>query len=227
MGIFSRFRDIVSSNLNAMLEKAEDPEKLIKLMIQEMEDTLVELKASCAGAMANRTRVSRARDTASENVTKWDGKARLAIEKGREDLAREALVEKRACQDELDHREKEIIHFDELVDQYQKDITQLEEKLEAARNKHRILVQRHIHASHRKVAQHKIRKADSSDAFFRFEQFESRIDRMEADADLVNYRGADLEDEFSKLETDEQIEKELASLKESMKEKEQDKPAES
>ncbi|MEX0322547.1 MAG: phage shock protein PspA [Puniceicoccaceae bacterium] len=225
MGIFSRFRDIVSSNLNAMLEKAEDPEKLIKLMIQEMEDTLVELKASCAGAMANRTRVTRARDAASENVTKWDGKARLAIEKGREDLAREALVEKRNCQDELDHREKEIAHFDELVEQYQKDITQLEEKLEAARNKHRILVQRHIHASHRKVAQHKIRKADSSDAFFRFEQFESRIDRMEADADLVNYRGADLDDEFSKLETDEQIEKELESLKESMKE--QDKPAES
>ncbi len=225
MGIFSRFRDIVSSNLNSMLEKAEDPEKLIKLMIQEMEDTLVELKASCASAMANRTRVNRARNTASKNVTKWEGKARLAVEKGREDLAREALVEKRTCQDELDHREREIAHFDELVDQYQKDITQLEEKLEAARNKHRILVQRHIHASHRKVAQHKIRKADSSDAFFRFEQFESRIDRMEADADLVNYRGADLEDEFSKLETDEQIEKELASLKESMKE--QNKPAES
>ena len=222
MGIFSRFRDIVSSNLNVMLEKAEDPEKLIKLMIQEMEDTLVELKASCAGAMANRTRVSRARDGASESVIKWDRKARLAIEKGREDLAREALVEKRACQDELDHRDKEIAHFDELVSQYQKDITQLEEKLEAARNKHRILVQRHIHASHRKVAQTKIRKADSSDAFFRFEQFESRIDRMEADADLVNYREVDLEDKFTKLESDEEIEKDLASLKESMKEKSED-----
>ena len=216
MGIFSRFRDIVSSNLNAMLEKAEDPEKLIKLMIQEMEDTLVELKASCAGAMASRTRVTRARDLADENIGKWDKKARLAVEKGREDLAREALLEKRACQEEAEHREKEVTHFDELIAQYQKDIVQLEEKLESARNKHRILVQRHIHASHRKVAQGKIRKADSSDAFFRFEQFENRIDRMEADAELVNYRGASLEDEFSKLETDEQIEQELASLKESM-----------
>lgn len=218
MGIFSRFRDIVSSNLNAMLEKAEDPEKLIKLMIQEMEDTLVELKASCAGAMASRTRVSRAKDLATESVTKWDKKARLAVEKGREDLAREALLEKRACQEEAEHREKEATHFDELVSQYQKDIVQLEEKLEAARNKHRILVQRHIHASHRKTAQGKIRKADSSDAFFRFEQFENRIDRMEADADLVNYRGSNLEDEFSKLETDENIEKELESLKETIKE---------
>lgn len=219
MGIFSRFRDIVSSNLNAMLEKAEDPEKLIKLMIQEMEDTLVELKASCAGAMANRTRVNRARDTAAEAVTKWDRKARLAVEKGREDLAREALLEKRACQEETTQREKEIEHFDALITQYQKDIQQLEEKLETARNKHRILVQRHIHASHRKVAQTKIRNADSSDAFVRFEQFENRIDRMEADADLINYRGSNLDDEFSKMETDEQIENELASLKQSMKEK--------
>ena len=219
MGIFSRFRDIVSSNLNAMLEKAEDPEKLIKLMIQEMEDTLVELKASCAGAMANRTKVSRARDIAAEGVDNWDKKARLAIEKGREDLAREALVEKRNCQDEVEHREKEATHFDELVAQYQKDIQQLEEKLEVARNKHRILVQRHIHANHRKSAQTKIRKADTSDAFMRFEQFESRIDRMEAEADLVNFKGANLEDEFSKMESDEQIEKELASLKESLKEK--------
>jgi phage shock protein A len=217
MGIFTRFKDIINSNLNVMLEKAEDPEKLIKLMIQEMEDTLVELKASCAGAMASRTRVTRARDLAAESIDKWDGKARLAVEKGREDLAREALLEKRACQQEADDREKETTHFDELVSQYQKDIAQLEEKLEAARNKHRILVQRHIHATHRKSAQSKIRKADSSDAFFRFEQFENRIDRMEADADLVNYRGRDLEDELGKLETDEQIEKELASLKESLK----------
>ena len=219
MGIFSRFRDIINANLNAMLEKAEDPEKLIKLMIQEMEDTLVELKASCAGAMANRSRIIRTRDFAMENVEKWDRKARLAVEKGREDLAREALLEKRACQQEADHRVKEADHFEQLVAQYQKDIQQLEEKLESARNKHRILVQRHIHASHRKDAQTKIRKADSSDAFVRFEQFESRIDRMEADAELINYRASSLEDEFSKMETDEQIEQELASLKEGLKDK--------
>lgn len=219
MGIFSRFRDIISSNLNVMLEKAEDPEKLIKLMIQEMEDTLVELKASCAGAMASRTRVVRARDTAAENVAKWDGKARLAVDKGREDLAREALLEKRAAQQEAEHREKEAAHFDELVTQYQKDIQQLEDKLETARNKHRILVQRHIHASHRKDARTKIRKADTSDAFMRFEQFENRIDRMEADAELINYRGRTLDDAFSKMESDDLIESELASLKESMKEK--------
>ncbi|MFP4282623.1 MAG: phage shock protein PspA [Opitutales bacterium] len=222
MGIFSRFRDIVSANLNAMLERAEDPEKLIKLMIQEMEDTLVELKASCAGAMANRARLSRALATARERAEGWEKKARLAVEKGREDLAREALAERRSLLQEVEARESEMAHFEELIEQYQSDIRQLEEKLASARNKHRILVQRHIHASSRKQAQTKIRKADTSDAFVRFEQFEARIDRMEADADLVNYgrpSSKTLEDEFTHLERDEDIEKELASLKESVQKK--------
>lgn len=226
MGIFSRFRDIIGSNLNAMLEKAEDPEKLIKLMIQEMEDTLVELKASCAGAMANRTKIERARASAAKEVTDWERKARLAIDKGREDLAREALLEKRAASEEADNRAAEMTHFDELVAQYQKDIQQLEDKLQAARNKHRILVQRHIHAGHRKSAQTRIRKADHNDAFVRFEQFESRIDRMEADADLVNPRKPSLDEEFSKLETDDQLEEELRHLREQQQGRQQTDPKE-
>lgn len=219
MSIFSRFRDIVSSNLNAMLDKAEDPEKLIKLMIQEMEDTLIEMKASCAGAMANRTKVDRAIASAKADVEAWEHKARLAISKGREDLAREALFEKRNATDDLDARQAEAAHFDDLVAQYRKDIEQLEEKLESARNKHRLLVQRHIHASHRKAAQTKIRNANTSDAFMRFEQFESRIDRMEADADLVNPRARVLQDDFAQLEADERIERELAELKQSLQPK--------
>lgn len=226
MGIFSRFRDIIGSNLNAMLEKAEDPEKLIKLMIQEMEDTLVELKASCAGAMANRTKIERAHASAAKEVTDWERKARLAIDKGREDLAREALLEKRAASEEADNRAAEMTHFDELVAQYQKDIQQLEDKLQAARNKHRILVQRHIHAGHRKSAQTRIRKADHNDAFVRFEQFESRIDRMEADADLVNPRKPSLDEEFSKLETDDQLEEELRHLREQQQGRQQTDPKE-
>lgn len=214
MGIFSRFRDIVSANLNAMLEKAEDPEKLIKLMIQEMEDTLVELKSSCAGAMASKARVGRVASQSRERSEEWGRKARLAVEKGREDLAREALMEKRKHAEEATARESELAHFEDLIAQYQNDIKQLEEKLVTARNKHRILVQRHIHASTRKVAQNRIRKADNTDAFMRFEQFEQRIDRMEADADLVNYgRTPTLDDAFTALEQDDEIEKELNSLK--------------
>ena len=215
MGIFSRFRDIVSSNINAMLDKAEDPEKLIKLMIQEMEDTLVELKASCAGAMASQKKVKRALDTAKTKSDSWKAKAELAISKGREDLAREALLEKKAFQEEFTKLEAESIQFGELIERYQKDIQQLEEKLETTRNKHRILVQRHVHANKAKRAQTSIRQADTSDAFARFEQFENRIERLEADAELVNSarKKPTLDDQFKSLVVDEEVEKELADLK--------------
>ena len=91
MGIFTRFRDIVSANINAMLDKAEDPEKLIKLMIREMEDTLVELKASCAQVMANSKRAQRQLDEARSKRQYWAKNAELAVNKGRDDLAREEI----------------------------------------------------------------------------------------------------------------------------------------
>ena len=95
MGVFTRLKDIINSNLSAMLDKAEDPEKLIKLMIQEMEDTLVEVKANCAGAMAARKRAERAEPEAGDKAREWEERARLAVDKGREELAREALKEKK------------------------------------------------------------------------------------------------------------------------------------
>ena len=95
MSIFSRFRDIVNSNINSMLDQAEDPEKLVRLMIQEMEDTLIDLKASCAGAIAARKKTGRGLDELNARVASWESKAKLAISKGREELAREALLEKR------------------------------------------------------------------------------------------------------------------------------------
>lgn len=218
MGIFSRFRDIVNSNINSMLEKAEDPEKLIKLMIQEMEDTLVEIKASCAGAMASRTRAARTLAEARERAEAWAGKARLAMAKGREELAREALLEKRNALEVVTSLEKDSEHFGGLIEQYQEDIRQLEEKLSTARQKHRLLVQRHIHAEKRKNARTRIRKSETSDAFARFDAFENRIERMEADADLVNFgRKPSLEDDFDQLETDEALENELNSLKEELR----------
>lgn len=214
MGIFTRFRDIISSNINSMLDRAEDPEKLIRLMIQEMEDTLVEIKASCASTMASRTRVQRALTEARSRLAKWEGKAELAIQKGREDLAREALLEKRSFQEQVGNLEKEVDQFSSLIEQYHSDIQQLEEKLANTRKKHRILVQRHLHAQKKQKAQKNIRQVDHSDAFIRFDEFESRIDRMEAEAELINVpTKIKLEDEFKRLEMDQDIEKELETLK--------------
>ena len=214
MGIFTRFRDIISSNINAILDKAEDPEKLIKLMIREMEDTLVEIKAACAGAMASSKKVQRQLDTLHERIRYWEEKAEIAVKKGRDDLAREALIEKRRYAQRTDGLENEYTEHNLLIEQYQDDIRQLEEKLKSARDKQRLLVQRHIHANRKRQAQEEIRRADSSEAMLKFDELENRIERMEAEADLVNFgKKTVLEAEFDTLGVDDEIEKELQALK--------------
>src|SRR5262252_9343238 len=214
MGIFTRVSDIIHSNINAMLDKAEDPEKLIRLMIQEMEDTLVEIKASCAGAMATRKKVQRELDETLTRADRWGNKAQLAVNKGRDDLAREALVEKRRYRERAGALEREASDCEALVEQYQADIVQLEDKLKLAQEKRRILVQRHIRAQRSKRVQERIRKVDSTDTLIRFEQFENRIERLEAEADLVNLRRKPaLEEELARLEGDEEIEQELQALR--------------
>ena len=217
MGIFTRFRDIISANMNAMLDRAEDPEKLIRLMIREMEDTLVELKASCAGAMAEGKKVERLLEEARERGEQWSDRAALAVQKGRDDLAREALNERRRYSERVLTLEKDLAECHALTDQYQEDIRQLEERLTTAREKQRLLVQRHVHANRKQEAQREIRRADSTDAVRRFEAFEQRIDRMEAEADLVNFGRSDsLEREFRALSVDEDIERELQALKDTL-----------
>lgn len=222
MGIFTRFRDIVSSNINAMLEGAEDPEKLIKLMIREMEDTLVELKASCAGVIARASKTRRELEQIKERRAVWEGRAQLAVNKGRDDLAREALIEKRKYTSRAEGVDGELSELNALVGQYHDDIAQLEEKLDKAREKQRILVQRHIHAVKKRRAQEDIRRMESSDAVMKFEALENRIERMEAEADLVNFgKKSTLEAEFDGLMMDDEIENDLKRLKTSLNHKEE------
>ena len=221
MGIFTRFKDIISANINAMLDKAEDPEKMIRLMIQEMEETLVELKASCAGIIADKMKIQRELSECQDAIEKWEERAKLAIEKGREDLAREALLEKQRYQNRIAVLEDQVKKFDALIKQSQGDITKLEEKITSAREKQRLLIQRHAHAQRKIRAENNIRRAKSSEAMIRFDEYEHRIDRMEAAADLVNpeekHKQATLEDEFRHLENDETIENELKKLKDTVK----------
>ena len=214
MGMFTRVRDIISSNINSMLDNAEDPEKMVKLMIMEMEDALVEIKASCAGAMAAKKRVERALQDAGNRAAEWGKKAEMAVGKGREDLAREALLEKRSYTEKADGLDREALEVQGIIEEYQDEIKQLEEKLSSAREKQRVLVQRAIHAKRKKKAQEEIRRFDSSDTFIRFEQFENRIERLEAEADLVNYgKRASLDEELARLDREEDLERELRELK--------------
>ncbi len=218
MGIFSRMRDIISSNINAMLEKAEDPEKLLKLMIQEMEDTLIEIKAQCAAAMAQSKTLGRRADELRHRAAEWDAKARKAVDKSRDDLAREALLEKRRYLEQADSADTQLKETNTLIEQYQSDIAQLEAKIATVREKQKLLLQRHAHAGSKKRAQEQIRKVDSSDVLTRYESFERRIDHLEAEADLVNYgRKPSLEEKFAEIETDEKLEAELSQLRREIK----------
>jgi phage shock protein A len=212
--IFTRFRDIIQSNINAMLDQAEDPEKMIRLIIQEMEETEIEIKASCASTMAARKTADRNLQARRQQAVEWERRARLAIEKGREDLAREALVQKHQALEGSAAAEFEIAQLEEIISKYRSEIGQLEEKLTGAREKQRVLTQRHLQARQRTKAQQQIHKADSHLAIARLEHFEQQIERMEAEADVVNLgKRTRLEEQFADLERSEHVEAELNDLR--------------
>ncbi len=214
MGVFTRFRDIVSANINSMLDHAEDPEKMIKLMIHEMEDTLIELKTSCAGVIAGRKKIERKLEEINSKTDLWDERATLAVAKGRDNLAREALLEKRRFARIGETLAGDLSEYGNLIDKYQEDISELENKLNHAKEKKRVLVQRHKSATGSKRAQEEIRRSTSSDTMARFDKLESRIDQMEAEAELVNAdRKPTINEEFDTLTTDVEIENELAKIK--------------
>jgi phage shock protein A len=212
MGIFTRFRDIVTSNLNAILDRAEDPEKMVRLMIQEMEDTLIEVKAGCAAAMADQKRIQRETDQAQAEANEWESRARLAVDKGRDDLARAALAEKQVFMRKAEILNAQVEHFRDLVATTQADISQLEAKLNDARDKQRLIIQRRAAAMGRFNAQSRIRQFDTSEAFVKFEAYENGIDRLEAQAGLVDSlrpKTGSLREQFADLEHSDAVEQDL------------------
>ena len=214
MGVFTRLKDIINSNRNSMLDAAEDPDKLIRLMIQEMEDTLVEVKANCAGAIAARKRAERAVATAESGTATWEQRARLAIEKGREDLAREAIRERRRLEELRDAHAKEVSGCDEVVARYKEDIGAVEAKLVDARQRHRLLVQRHKRAKTHERTRGVIERVTRYDAVTKFDQLEQRIERMEAFQEIdPDLQKPSLEEAFAALKESDAIEEELARLK--------------
>lgn len=214
MGIFSRFKDIITANIGSMVDDSEDPEKLIRLMIREIETTLTDLKTSCARAIAECRDAERRLEESESRRAYWEEKAGVAVQKGRDDLAREALQEKRKYQARQKPLSETVNHHREIVQNYKDDIFKLEEKLKSALERQKMLMQRRIHAGDRKHAKEEMRRIDSSEAVMRLDEMESRIELMEAEAELADYgRDSRLEEEIEKLEMENDIEKELQALK--------------
>lgn len=214
MGIFSRFSDIVNANINAVLEKAEDPEKIIRLMIQEMEDTLVEIRSAAAKCIADRKELGRHIEHLERERDEWSRRAELAVRRDREDLARAALVEKQAISDRIEQMSGEFEGLDAQLEKFNADITQLQGKLNDAKTRQRSISIRHKTATSQLSARKHIHSDKLDEMLFRFENAERRIDRVESEAEAISMgRGASLADEIAGLEDDDRVEEELARLK--------------
>ncbi|MDT8321126.1 MAG: phage shock protein PspA [Xanthomonadales bacterium] len=214
MGIFSRFGDIVNANINAVLEKAEDPEKIIRLMIQEMEDTLVEIRSAAAKCIADRKEIGRHIERLEHEKKEWARRAELALRRDREDLARAALGEKQAIEDHCRKLIAESESLDGQLEKFTSDITQLQSKLNDAKTRQRSIVIRHKTATSQLSARKHIHSDRIDEMLFRFENAERKIDRVESEAEAIGMgRGKSLADEIAGLEEDDRVEAELAQLK--------------
>lgn len=214
MGVFTRFSDIINANINAVLEKAEDPDKIIRLMIQEMEDTLVEVRSAAARSIADKKDLNRKLGSFDSEVAEWGSKAELAIRKGREDLAKAALVEKSRAAGASDVLKQDYSAVDEGLAKLNQDIARLEAKLEDAKIRQKSLLARHKTASSRLAARKKIHDYKIDDAMIRFEQYTRRIDEVEGRVEAYDLGlPKDLNHEFASLEVEESVQKELDELK--------------
>ncbi|WP_299327711.1 phage shock protein PspA [Parasphingopyxis sp.] len=216
MGIFSRTRDIIAANVTDILDKAEDPAKMVRMIILEMEETLVEVRASAARTIADQKEMRRSITKLEQLQESWKEKAELALSKDREDLAKQALVEKQKASDMAARLNGEIEALDESLRAYEEDIAKLQGKLREARSRQNSISTR-LETAENQIKLRDLYNGDRvQDAFSRFEMLERHVDMAEGRADalaLGNGQPKTLEQEIEELETSDKIEAELAAMK--------------
>ncbi|UZW54458.1 phage shock protein PspA [Sphingobium sp. JS3065] len=218
MGIFSRTRDIIAANVTDLLDKAEDPAKMIRMIILEMEETLVEVRASAARTIADQKEMRRHIAKLEGLQQSWTEKAQLALSKDREDLAKAALVEKQKATDMAEQLSHEIAVLDEALHAAEEDIAKLQAKLREARARQNSLVTRMESAQNRLRVREAYAGEKVNDAFARFDMLERRVDMAEgrADAATLGQQPKTLEEEIAELKASDKVDAELAALKASM-----------
>ncbi len=213
MSIFSRLSDIINSNISALLDKAENPEKMIRMVIQEMEETLVEVRSGTAKVIAEKKILSRRAEQLHKQATDWESKAERALTKEREDLAKAALLEKANIQASIEITENDLAKLDETLDKLSSEIEQLQAKLNDTRARQKTLVMRSTATQSRVDVHQQLNSHTIDNAMDKFEYYERKIDQMEGQIDSSHIEARGLQSEFDELEKQEAIDKELEALK--------------
>jgi len=213
MSIFSRLSDIINSNISSLLDKAENPEKLIRMVIQEMEETLVEVRSGTAKVIAEKKTLTRRADQLKKQAADWEQKAELALGKNREDLAKAALMEKTNITGSAEIVEKDLAKLDETLVKLSVEIEQLQAKLNDARARQKTIVMRTTATKSRLDVNRQLHNYSIDSAMNKFEYYEKKIDLMEGQMDSTHIERRGLESEFEDLAKQEKIDQELEDLK--------------
>ena len=218
MGIFSRFADIINSNISALLDKAEDPEKMVRLIIQEMEDTLVEVRSTSAKVLAEKKEIIRRIAKVQQQVQDWESKAVLALSKDREDLAKAALIEKQKANELAETLAAELVVVEEHILRLKDEVGLLQEKLVDAKARQKTIIMRKQTASSRLEVKKQLDSSKIDNAMSKFEQYERRVEGLESQVDAYDLGNKKtLNDEFAALEAEDSVNEELEALKAKMK----------
>ena len=213
MTIFSRMTDIINSNLNALLDKAEDPEKMVRLIIQEMEEALVEVRSTSARAIADRKELLRRQEWLTAEAGEWERKAEVAIGKGRDDLAKGALGERNKASEAAEALTRELEIVDQTLEKLNVDVSALQAKIKDAKTRQNTIVLRGKAAKTRLGVRRQLSEHNVDDAIQRFELYERKMDDIEGQIEAYDMGKKTLADEIDELEQGDTIEDELRELK--------------
>jgi phage shock protein A len=220
MGIFSRTRDIFAANFTELLDRAEDPARMIRMIILEMEETLVEVRASAARCIADRKEMDRALQRLNQLQASWTEKAELALSKDRDDLAKQALIERQKAADMAEGLQIELKSIEDTLKGYEADIAKLMGKLREARARQNSIATRIESAMTRARAREVLHGDRTEDAFSRFELLERRADFAEGRADALGMTGPkSLEEEIAELRATDKVDAELEAMKAALRAK--------
>jgi phage shock protein A len=217
MSIFNRLSDIINSNISSLLDKAENPEKMFRMVIQEMEETLVEVRSGTAKVIAEKKTLSRRAEQLKKQAKDWESKAELALSKGREDLAKAALLEKSNINSSVEITERDLAKLDGTLDKLSTEIEQLQAKLNDARARQKTIVMRTTATESRLNVNRQLHNYSIDNAMNKFEYYEKKIDQMEGQMDSIHIEKRGLQSEFDELEKQESIDQELEDLKNKLK----------